>query len=228
MKVVTLSLALLFAAPLTAQPGERRFDVGRFDAIDLAGSDDVRVVPGLSFAVVASGDRRAVAALSIAVRGDTLHVGRLPGRYRDAGATVTVTMPMPMPMLRAATISGSGGFRASGVRGRTFAGRISGSGGMILTGLRVGSAQFDLGGSGSIVADGSADSVGIDLGGAGRIDTQRLATPVVVIELGGSGSVAATAARTAGIRAAGSGSVRVTGHPACDIRNTGTATVRCG
>lgn len=220
----TALLTASLAVPVAAQSGDRRFDVGRFDAIELTGSDDVRVVAGDTVSVVASGDPRAVAALAIEVRGDTLRVGRRPGNWRDKGALVTVTMPT----LRAATISGSGGIRAAGIEGRAFTGRIGGSGGMTLAALRVGSVRFDLAGSGSIVADGSADSVAIDLGGSGNVDTRRLATPAVTVDIGGSGSVAATASRTAAVRAGGSGSVRITGGARCDVRKGGSGSVRCG
>jgi len=207
-----------------ASSTERRFDVGRFDAIDLAGSDDVRVVPGTAISVVATGDPRTVAALAIEVRGDTLRVARKPGSWRDKGAVVIVTIPT----LRAATISGSGFLRATAVTAPAFVGRISGSGGMTLTALRASDARFDLSGSGSIVADGSADTVTIDLGGSGKVDARRLATPDVSVNMGGSGSVAATASRTAEVRAGGSGSVVVAGGPRCAVRKSGTAVVRCG
>jgi hypothetical protein len=224
--------AALFATTLAgsavARPespaNERRFDVDRFAAIDLAGSDNVRVVSGTAISVVASGDPRAVAALAIEVRGDTLRVGRKPGNWRDKGAIVSVTIPT----LRAATISGSGSLRAIAIRVPAFIGRISGSGGMSLTSLRAGDARFDLSGSGSIVADGSADRVSIDLGGSGRVDTRHLAAADVTVTMGGSGSITATASRTADVRAGGSGSVAVSGGPTCTVRGTGTAVVRCG
>ncbi len=228
LAIIAPLLATTLAGSAIAQSGssstERRFDVGRFDAIDLAGSDDVRVVPGTAISVVATGDPRAVAALAIEVRGDTLRVARKSGTWRDKGAIVTVTIPT----LRAATISGSGFLRATAIEAPAFVGRISGSGGMTLTALRAGQARFDLSGSGSIVADGSADAVGIDLGGSGKVDARRLAAPDVSVNMGGSGSVAATASRTAEVRAGGSGSVVVAGGPRCTVRKSGTAVVRCG
>ncbi|WP_374293587.1 GIN domain-containing protein [Sphingomonas sp.] len=185
-----LSLTLLLAAASAgAQSGERRFNLDRFDAVELASPDAVRVVPGDAYSVTASGDPRAVAALAITVRGDTLHVDRTPGSHRDRGATVTVAMPA----MRAAMLSGSGSIRASGIAGPAFTGRLGGSGSMVMTGMKVGRASFALGGSGSIVAEGAADAVAIDLGGSGRIDTGKLATPGVATDMGGSGAITATA-----------------------------------
>lgn len=219
-----LPLVLLLTTTVaSAQDGARRFDVTRFGAVELTSSDIISVVPGSTVSVVATSDPRAVAALAIDVRGDTLRVGRRPGNWRDKGALVTITMPT----LCAARISGSGDIRAGAISGRSFAGSISGSGALTLAD-RVETARFDLSGSGSIVASGSAGGVAIDLGGSGQVDTHALATPALSVDLGGSGTVTAIASRTATIGSGGSGSVRVWGGPRCDVRKSGTATVRCG
>ncbi|MBD8547093.1 head GIN domain-containing protein [Sphingomonas sp. CFBP 8760] len=214
------------AGPATPAAGEaqRRFDVAGFEKVDLASSDRVVIVVADRFAVTAAGDPRAVAALAITVRDGMLRVDRIPGRYRDRGATVTVTMPV----LRAASLSGSGSLRADGVTGPGFVGELAGSGSMTLTGLTAASVRLDLGGSGSIVADGRTDAVDIDLGGSGRVDAQALATPMVAIDMGGSGSIVAAASRAATIEAGGSGTVRVTGGARCDVHKSGSAIVRCG
>lgn len=224
IRTLTFISLLAIASGTTAQTGERHFDLGRFDAVELASFDRIRIVTGDGFAVTAGGDPRAVATLALSVRGNTLRVDRTPGSHTDRGAVVTVTMPS----LRAATLSGSGSIEASGISGRSFTGRITGSGGMTLGRLAVNDARLDLDGSGSIVADGSAQAIDIDLGGSGRIDTRRVAVRGVTIALGGSGSVMAASTGTAIIRASGSGSVRVAGGPRCDVRNSGTAIVRCG
>jgi hypothetical protein len=212
------------SAPAGAtQTDERKFEVGQFEAIQLTGPDSVRVVSGSTISVVASGDPRAVAALAIEVRGDTLRIGRRQGTYQNKVALVTVTMPV----LRATTITGSGGIGVDGIEGRSFTASITGSGGVRLAGLQVEAARFDLSGSGSIVAKGNARAVTIDLGGSGSVDTRGLAAPTVTVDLGGSGSVAAAASRTAMIRAGGSGDVRVSGGARCNVGKSGSGTVRC-
>lgn len=219
-----LSVAVLLAtSPAPAQDGPRRFDVGRFDAVELASADRVRILPGTAVSVIADGDPRAVAALAITVRNGTLSVGRTPGIHRGRGATVTVTMPS----LRAASLSGSGSIGVNGVAAPAFVGRLGGSGSMALAGLKAASVRLDLSGSGSIAANGTADTLAIRLGGSGQIDTRRLATPALTVDLGGSGAVAAAASRTAVVIAGGSGSVRVTGGPRCTVRKSGSASVRC-
>ena len=221
--LATLLIAGLPAAA-PAQSGDRRFTVGRFDAIELTGSDNVRVLPGSAISVTASGDPRAVASLLIEVRGTALHIGRRPGTWRDKGATVTVTVPT----VRAVSISGSGDMAVGRIVRPDFDGSVSGSGGLVLSDLRVRAARLQLGGSGSIAASGTAGQVSIDLGGSGSVDARRLAAPDVTVDLGGSGGVTAVASRTARVSVAGSGSVRVTGGARCSVSRNGSGTVSCG
>ena len=220
-----LPLALLaVASTAIAQPADRRFDVRGFDAVDLASSDTVRIVPSTAFSVTAGGDPRAVSSLAIDVRGDTLHVGRTPGRHDDRGAMVTIAMPA----LRAMTLSGSGAIDAGGAGGEAITVWLSGSGQVRLPHLHARQARLILDGSGSITASGKADRVSVDLGGSGHVEASELATPTLAVDLAGSGSVLAAASSAASIRAGGSGSVRVSGHPACAVTKSGTARVTCG
>jgi len=218
-------LALLaIAGTAIAQPADRRFDVRGFDAVDLASSDTIRILPGNAFSVTAEGDPRAVETLAIDVRDGTLRVGRTLGRHADRGAILTVAMPA----VRAMTLSGSGAIDAGGLGGERITARLSGSGQIRLPDLHAHQVRLVLDGSGSITAGGRADRVGIDLGGSGRVQAGTLATPSLAVALGGSGSVSATASAAASIRAGGSGSVRVSGHPTCAVTKSGTARVTCG
>lgn len=237
-------IAVAAAAPSGAPSGERRFAVHRFDAIDLAGPDNVRVVTGDTVSVVASGDPGALAMLRIDVRGTTLRIGRQPGRSQDRGALVTVTMPA----LRAATITGSGDMEAAAGPVARFAGRVDGSGTLRLRDLRTGEARIDIAGSGDVMLDGvvrgplaialpgagdlvaigKAGSVAIHLTGTGDVDAAGLATPTLGVDLSGTGNVKARASGTARIAASGTGGVIVAGHPRCTVRHNGLSTVRCG
>ncbi|WP_294190231.1 head GIN domain-containing protein [uncultured Sphingomonas sp.] len=205
-------------------PVERRFAPKSLTSVELAGSDRVQVTRGPAVSVTASGDPRAVAALDIAVRGDTLRIDRLPGSYRDRGALVSVTVPS----LRMASISGSGAMSIVAVESPDFTGSVARSGAMRVADLRARTVRFDLSGSGAISASGSTDDAALDLGGSGSIDVRGLAVSALTISAGGSGTVSATATRTATIRAGGSGSVRVTGGARCDVAKGGSGSVRCG
>ena len=202
-RLIPLAL-LVIAAPATGQPADRRFDVRGFDAVELASSDTIRIVPSSAFSVTAKGDPRAVASMTIEMRGSTLHIGRTPGRHDDRGALVRVAMPA----LRMMSLSGAGAIDADGVGGDLVTVRLSGSGDVRLPDLQAKQVRLALSGSGSITASGRADRVNIDLGG--------------------SGSVSAAASNVASIRAGGSGSVRVSDHPNCAVTKSGTARVTCG
>lgn len=203
---------------------ERRFDPGSFAAIELAGSDRVEVAPGSAVSVVARGGPQAVAALDVAVRGDTLRIARRLGNYHDRRVLVRVTVPM----VRAASISGSGAMTVAGAEGSIFTASVAGSGSLHVVDLRARTARFDLSGSGSISGTGSADDVAINLGGSGSVDTRGLASGALTVSAGGSGTISATATRVATIRAGGSGSVRVTGGARCNVSKGGSGSVRCG
>ena len=220
-----IPLALLaVAGTAVAQPAGRLFDLHGFDAVELASSDTIRIVPGSSFSVTADGDPRAVASLSIVASGGTVRVGRTPGRHDDRGAAVTIRMPM----LRAITLSGSGAIEAGGAGRESLTARLSGSGQVRLPGLHARQVRLILDGSGSIATSGRAERVGIELGGSGQIEATALETPTLAVDLGGSGTVSATASSAASIKAGGSGSVRVTGHPTCAVTRSGAARVTCG
>lgn len=224
--LLALSLAAVAASSFAQQSGQqsgRRFDVGRFSAIELTGSDDVRVTSGAP-AVSASGDPRALEALLVEVRGDTLHIGRRAGRWRDRGAVVSVSVPA----LRAAAIRGSGNLRVAHVAGAEFAGSVGGSGNLSLAHVEAARLRLAVGGSGSIVASGSAPSAAIDVGGSGNVDARALRTRDLVVAIGGSGSVVAVASGTATVSAGGSGSAVVTGGAQCTVSPSGSGSVRCG
>lgn len=201
----------------------KRFEVASFDAIDLPGSDDVRVVRSDDVSVVASGDPRAIAALAVTVDHGTLRVTRKPGRWQDRGAMVTVTVPS----LRAATLSGSGELDVE-TMAATFDARLLGSGGLTLRGLHGETVRMELAGSGDLTASGTARRAEIRLAGSGNIDARALEVRDLGAEVGGSGDIQAQASDTASVAVSGSGDVTVAGHPRCTVRKSGSGTVRCG
>jgi hypothetical protein len=219
-------LAPLVLAPTllaAADPGARRFAASGFDAVTLSSGDRVVVTAGAAASVVATGDPAAVAALRIETRENTLHIGRLPGSWRDRGATVTVTLPR----LKAVTLDGSGSIRATGPTGPRFAAEENGSGDIVVEGLRAAETRLSLAGSGSIAASGSAPQLWIEASGSGAVDATRVAAGDLDVDASGSSSVRARASRRATIDASGSGSVRVEGTTDCRVSKSGSGSVRC-
>ena len=225
MRPLSIAATLLAPVLLAAVPAahERRFPAAGFDAITLSSSDRMIVTAGSAASVVATGDPVAVAALRIAVRGATLYVDRLPGSYRDRGATITVTLPR----LEKVTLEGSGSIIARRMTGSRFAAEDSGSGSIAIEDLRAAETRLQLSGSGSITAAGTAPQLWIDASGSGSVDTTHLGARDIDVIATGSSSVRAHAARRATIRSSGSGSVGVDGATDCRVSKSGSGPVRC-
>lgn len=222
-KIVLAPLVLVPMLLAAADPKERRFAASGFDAVTLSSGDRVIVTAGAAASVVATGDPAAIAALRVETRGNTLHVGRLPGSWHDRGATVTVTLPR----LAAVTLDGSGSIRATAAVGPRFAAEENGSGDIVVEGLRATEARLSLTGSGSVTASGSAPQLWIDASGFGSVDTTRVVAGDLDIDASGSSSVRARVSRHATINASGSGSVRVEGTADCRVSKSGSGSVRC-
>ncbi|MDR6787716.1 hypothetical protein J2Y58_001068 [Sphingomonas sp. BE138] len=207
------------AAPIET----RRFEVAAFDRVVLAAGDAVRVLSGDTASVVASGDPRALSALSVTVEHGQLRVARKSGRWSDRGAVVTVTVPV----LRDAELSGSGSMDVEAVA-PAFAAHLSGSGSLDLRGVRGDTVTIDADESGSVTASGAVRSLDVRVRGSGDVDARALAARDVRVDLSGSGSVRAQASQTADVSAGGSGDVTIAGSPRCSVSKGGSGSVRCG
>lgn len=225
MRLPSIAATLLSPVLLAAVPAapERRFPATGFDTVTLSSSDRMIVTAGSAASVVATGDPVAVAALRIEVRGATLYVDRLPGSYRDRGATITVTLPR----LDKVTLEGSGSIIARRMAGSRFAAEESGSGSIAIAGLRVAETRLQLSGSGSITAAGTSPQLWIDASGSGSIDTTQVAARDLDVTATGSSLVRAHASRRATIDNSGSGSVGVDGATDCRVSKSGSGPVRC-
>jgi len=212
----------------TGPDGTMQFPVGAFDAVTLAGSDNVRVVTGPTASVVASGPADQLAKLEIAVEGSTLKIGRKReawGMNWNGGKGVTVTVTTPG--IKAASIGGSGDLSVDRVRGGAFEGEIGGSGNLDLVDVDVKSATLSLAGSGNIRAVGKAAATEYSLAGSGDIDAERLSGETAEISIAGSGNVHAAASKKAKISLVGSGDATVKGTSECAISKIGSGEARC-
>lgn len=227
-----------------AQTAERRFDATPFDGIEMTGADNIVIQSGAPTALIARGDARALAAMTIDVRNHVLQISRRSGRYFDHGATIMIRMPN----LRVATLRGSGNLTANLVSGPSFNGIVQGSGNLVIHSLRVdhasiwnegagtirittasiGNLALTLQGAGDAAVAGTARSASLTIDGSGNLNARGLAVPEVAIEVNGPGTLQARADHNAQISATGSGTVIVIGHPHCSIHSAGAASVICG
>jgi hypothetical protein len=225
---ILAGLILLSAGCGGAQAqGQRSFEVGAFDRIDLAGSPDVVVAVGGRLSVRAEGDAEAVERLEIAVVDGELRIGMRPGGGWFGGHR-GVIVHVTMPALRGASIQGSGDIAVDRVEGARFAGQIGGSGDLRIASLRVGEASFSVRGSGGINAAGVARRATLSVAGSGGLALGGFEAGDATVALAGSGDIALRATRTAAIRLNGSGDVDIAGPARCTIAKSGSGEVRCG
>jgi hypothetical protein len=210
-------------------PVTRNFDMRDFDGIALMGSDDVRVVEGDTFAVVATGTAQELDRLDIRVENRTLKIGRKSGNWsaswsrKRRGIVVTVTMPV----IVRAKLAGSGDMDVTSVRNPSFEATVAGSGRLAIGDIQADKADFSLAGSGDISAAGAVKTLDISVAGSGDVDVSALASDALSVSVAGSGDVRARSRGKASVSIIGSGDVTVAGTRNCAISKTGSGEVSC-
>jgi hypothetical protein len=205
--------------------GTRTFAITEFTAVDLHGSDDVRVTVGPAFAVRAEGRPAVLDRLKIERDGDTLRVGRRNGSWRDdAQAQVLVSMPA----IRRARIAGSGDMTIDRAAGARFTGQVAGSGTLAVHALAVQATDLDSAGSGDIAAGGEAGVLTVRIAGSGNVDAAGLHATGADVSVMGSGDVRARVTGAARVNLMGSGDADLGPDARCEARKMGSGAVRCG
>ena len=229
MLVLGLTTAVAGCGALSGgSSASRSFALSNFDGVRLTGSDDVRVVQGAAFSVVATGQLKVLKQLDIRVEGSTLVVARAPQKgwrisWADTSADVTVTMPS----IRSAQITGSGNMAVDRAVAAAFEAGLTGSGDLNIDKIEAGAATLRLTGSGDIRAAGQVPKLSLAVQGSGDIDARDLAAETVDVAVRGSGNVRSAARRSATISVAGSGDVQVSGTKDCTISQTGSGDASC-
>jgi hypothetical protein len=210
--------------------GRRDFQVGGFDRVELAGSQNVIVTVGGAPSAYAEGDTGLLERLEVRVEDGVLKIGQKRGNWsfgwsRDHGP---VTVHVTAPSLRGAKVAGSGDMKVDKVQGDDFTAAIAGSGELEVASLTAKTTNFDVAGSGGVTATGTADSTDISIAGSGDVRTAGLQVKRAKVSIAGSGNVEAKAMETADISIMGSGDVVITGTAKCSITKMGSGDARCG
>ncbi len=206
----------------------RSFAVSGFESVSLEGSDNVRVVRGPTFSVIANGSKRVLDLLDIRVEKNALKIDRKSGRTNwlrgdYGGATITVTMPS----ITAAGVAGSGDMTVDRADGPTFGAAVEGSGNLKIASIAVKRAQLAAEGSGNLTISGTATEATMAAEGSGNIDARGLVSQQATIAVEGSGDISAAVRQRATIAVEGSGNVDVTGTDNCTIVKEGSGEARC-
>lgn len=227
--LLLVSLATLAAcSPSASAAGDtsRAFAVSGFNAVRLAGSDDVRVVRGATFSVQARGPANILDRLDIRTEGKTLIVTRKPNgmfSWSRGSATVTVTMPT----ISAADLAGSGNLSVDRADGAQFDAELTGSGDLSLASVDAGSLKLQVTGSGDATAAGRARAAAFSVTGSGSVTADKLIAGTASLSVLGSGDVRASATQSATLSVMGSGDATVQGTRNCSISKSGSGEARC-
>jgi Putative auto-transporter adhesin, head GIN domain len=207
--------------------GTRSFDVSGFDEVELAGSDNVRVVAGPAFSVQASGPEKILDRLKIEVKGSTLSIGRKKsfsmGWSNDGSALITVTMPL----IKEASVAGSGDMSIDRVETPDFVADLAGSGKLNVKSAQVEKLSVSIAGSGDVTLTGSTKNIDISIAGSGSVMAKDVNATDASVSIAGSGNVDARASGVVSVSVAGSGDVNITGTTNCKTSKMGSGEVRC-
>ena len=214
----------------SGQNGRRDFQVGAFDRVELAGSQNVIVKVGGAPSAYAEGDTGLLERLEVKVENGVLRIGQKKGKWsfgwsKDRGP---ITVHVTAPSLRGAEVAGSGDMKIDTVQSDDFAASIAGSGELEVGSLTAKSASISIAGSGGVSASGAAESADISIAGSGDVRAAGLQVKRAKVSIAGSGNVETKAMETASIDIMGSGDVIVTGTAKCSVNKMGSGDVRCG
>lgn len=214
----------------SGQSGRRDFQVGAFDRVELAGSQNVVVKVGSAPSAYAEGDSGLLERLEVKVENGVLRIGQKKGKWsfgwsRDHGP---VTVHVSVPSLRGADVAGSGDMKIDTVQADVFAASIAGSGELDVGSLRAKTASFSISGSGGVRAAGTAETADFDIAGSGDVSASGLEVKRAKVSIAGSGNVQAKAMESADVDIMGSGNADIGGTAKCSVNKMGSGNVRCG
>ncbi len=208
---------------------DKRFNVGSFDQIEVAGPYEVDVRTGGSPGVTARGSKNLLEHTVVEVKGGKLviHPEKSRGWFgRGFRTNGSAKLSVTAPSLRGATVAGSGSLTIDKVIGDSFEGTVAGSGGLDVSALQAGSTRFAIGGSGDIrVGSGQAQTGAYKIAGSGDVDTRGLKVATATIAITGSGGVKGQVTGTADVKIVGSGDVTLTGGAKCNVSTVGSGSV---
>ena len=210
--------------------GSRTYQVGNFQAIEVAGPYQVDVRTGGNPGVSAQGSERLLERTIVEVRGDKLVIRPERHGWFNFGwsSNGRAKFMVTVPQLSGATIAGSGDINVDKVQGKRFEGNVAGSGGLNVANMDVDSLKLSIAGSGGVKAGtGKAQSAEYEIAGSGDVDAGAIQVQQAKVSIAGSGGVHAHATGTADVSIMGSGDVDVSGGAKCNISKAGSGNVRC-
>lgn len=199
-------------------------NVGSFSGIRMAGSMDVILSSGTSYAVKVEADENLLNYILTEREGDALVIRTRNGYNLQprAGMKVYVTAPS----LNNIDVSGSGSVSSSeklAAANRLHI-RVSGSGDVKLD-VDAPEVSTETSGSGNIILSGATRNLNSEISGSGEMQCFGLSSENAAVAISGSGSAEVFASKQLDVRVSGSGDVAYKGTPAINQHISGSGSV---
>jgi hypothetical protein len=181
-------------------------DVGSFESLELAASNNVVIHVGGKPSVVVKGDHNLLDRITTEVQSGALVVSSTLGSFTTKSP---MSVEVDVPTLSAITLTGSGN--------------------IVVAGLEAESLEVTMPGSGTLTGSGSAEQLDVTVSGAGLVHFTSLVANDVRALVSGSGSLFVTATRSLDASVSGSGAILYSGDPQDVTKSvTGTGVITGG
>lgn len=229
--LLTLGAMLI---PGAASAAERRFTLSAFDKVRIEGDVAVEIVSGAAPFAIASGDPRAIEALTLRVQGGTLYIRRarasapVERRFRPDAPDALPLVRLDARSVQSLAVLGHGSARLDRLAGNRPSATMDGNGSVEIGAVAAEALALNVNGSGSLKVSGRASSARAVMLGDGLIEGEGLA--LAALDLIGEGPVRARLNVTGPARIAvkGGAEIAIGGTPQCTLRQTGTNAIACG
>jgi hypothetical protein len=200
---------------------------GAFEAVTLAGPDNIIFTTADDFSIRAEGDAKAIEQLRYKISGDEIKIGR-DNSGMSWGDSGKVTIYVSAPSLRSAKLAGSGDMEVDAMTGESTKLSIAGSGNIRVAKIETASLNSKIAGSGNLTLAGTAESIDISIAGSGDVSGKDLNAASASISVAGSGNVELSSDGSVDAKVMGSGDVRIHGDAKCKSRSMGSGDITCG
>jgi len=207
--------------------GSSASNPGPFEAITLAGPDNIVFTTADDFSIRAEGDAKAIEQLRYKISGDEIKIGRDNSgmSWGDSGKAIIY---VSAPSLKTAKLAGSGDIEVDMMTTDSTKLSIAGSGNIRVAKIETASLSSKIAGSGNLTLAGTAESIDISIAGSGDISGKDLNAASVSISVAGSGDVELSSDGSVDAKVMGSGDVRIHGDAKCKSRSMGSGDITCG
>lgn len=198
--------------------------VPRFDALTLAGGDNLTVTRGDRWQIRVSGDPAVLSDMRFKVEDGSLIVGR---KWRRKALTGSATIEVVSPGIKDVTLAGSGNIDIDTMDASDVEATVAGSGNILIQRLAARNLSATIAGSGDMLISGRADRGAMTIAGNGDIDGRGLQLSRAEVSIAGSGDATFSASGRVTASIVGSGDAVVTGTTDCESSRLGSGRLIC-